>query len=135
LFLASAPHPGSRICLIRSRSGAVRRRIPGSAGKNSLRPDRLADPHDLQKQFRNFQIQKARLDRKRAKAMAELRHLQAQRKDVDAMEQPSEPQTFDDEELFAALDAALLPPSLQSLGKNGFDFSNAENLIPYTKAA
>ncbi|HZS54817.1 MAG TPA: hypothetical protein VFA65_10470, partial [Bryobacteraceae bacterium] len=39
-----------------------------------------------EKQFRNFQIQEARLDRKRAKAMADLERLQAERK---ANEQPS----------------------------------------------
>ncbi|HZS54814.1 MAG TPA: hypothetical protein VFA65_10455, partial [Bryobacteraceae bacterium] len=68
-----------------------------------------------EKQFRNFQIQEARLDRKRAKAMAELERLQAERK---ANEQPSETQMSDDE-FFAALDAGYVPPSIAAqLAKN-----------------
>jgi hypothetical protein len=77
-----------------------------------------------EKQFRNFQIQEARLDRKRAKAMAELQRLQAERKaNAEPTETSSESQPSEDE-LFAAFDAALLPPSL-----NGFVFSNPENLL------
>ncbi|HZS54118.1 MAG TPA: hypothetical protein VFA65_06925, partial [Bryobacteraceae bacterium] len=103
-----------------------------------------------EKQFRNFQIQEARLDRKRAKAMAELERLQAERK---ANEQPSETQMSDDE-FFAALDAGYVPPAIaaqlaknkQAIG-NGFVFSNDDSTasvessatpeipIPYSPAA
>ncbi|HZS54756.1 MAG TPA: hypothetical protein VFA65_10165 [Bryobacteraceae bacterium] len=98
------------------------------------------------KQFRNYQIQEARLDRKRAKAMAELQRLQTERKNAESTEQPSEPQISDDE-LFATLDAALLPPFLQSVNENGFVFSNAhfgvsvessatpETPLPHSQAA
>jgi len=82
-----------------------------------------------EKQFRNFQIQEARLDRKRAKAMAELERLQKDRK---ANEQPCETATSDDE-FFAALDAGYVPPSLaaqlaknKAATQNGFVFSNDE---------
>jgi hypothetical protein len=68
-----------------------------------------------EKQFRNYQIQEARLDRKRAKAMAELQRLQTERKNAEADEPPISD-----------------PPSLASqfaqqnpLNKNGFVFSNA----------
>jgi hypothetical protein len=75
-----------------------------------------------QKQFRNYQLQEARLDRKRAKALDELQSLQAERKANEQNDEPSEAQPSSDEELFAALDAALLPPSL-----NGFVFSNQDS--------
>ena len=81
------------------------------------------------KQFRNYQIQEARLDRKRARAMAELAHLQAERKEAEANEQPS------GDELFAALDAAVLPTSTQSVSGNGFVFSNAQNPLTHLTAA
>jgi hypothetical protein len=92
-----------------------------------------------EKQFRNFQIQEARLDRKRAKAMAELQRLNAERRNAEPTESPdrtatARERTPSDDELFAALDAALLPPSLASqlnqprpINENGFDFSNAAN--------
>ena len=76
-----------------------------------------------EKQFRNLHIQEARIDRKRAKAVAELQELQAQRESDNA-----EPSIHDlpDSEAFALLDAGYVPPHLASaLGtQNGFVFSN-----------
>lgn len=62
-----------------------------------------------EKQFRNYNQQEARLDRKRGKAMDELRRLQA-----DRSEDPEEAEEdeMSDNELFAALDAGYVPPAI-----------------------
>jgi len=74
-----------------------------------------------EKQFRNLQIQEARLDRRRGKDMAELRRLQAERKANSGA----------DEEDFSDLDALLAPAAVgmqvthsNPLPENGFEFSN-----------
>ena len=75
-----------------------------------------------EKQFRNPHIQEARIDRKRAKAVADLDRLQAEREP-----EPAEPSIHDlpDEEAFALLDAGYVPPHLASAvaSQNGFVFS------------
>ena len=78
-----------------------------------------------EKQFRNLHIQEARIDRKRAKAMAELQHLQAER-------EPAQEKSFDDlpdSEAFALMDAGYVPPEITAAiaAQNGFVFSSAEN--------
>ena len=74
-----------------------------------------------EKQFRNLHIQEARIDRKRAKALAELDRLQAEREPVE------EPSLHDlpDSEAFALLDAGYIPPHLASAfaAQNGSVFS------------
>ena len=79
-----------------------------------------------EKQFRNLHIQEARIDRKRAKALAELDRLQAEREPVE------EPSLHDlpDSEAFALLDAGYIPPHLASslAAQNGSVFSNPENM-------
>jgi hypothetical protein len=85
-----------------------------------------------EKQFRNFQIQEARLDRKRAKAMAELQRLQADRQ-ANAISN----ETDGDEEDLADLDAFIAARASQLaqqklVKENGFDFSNAD-LAPLTE--
>ncbi len=80
-----------------------------------------------EKQFRNWQIQDARIDRKRIHAMAELQRLQADRQ---INEDPAEAE-MTEEELFAALDAGYIPPSIaeqfaKTANANGFVFSNNE---------
>ncbi len=82
-----------------------------------------------EKQFRNWQIQEARIDRKRVHAMAELQRLQSKRQ---VSEDPAEPE-MTEEELFAALDPGYIPPSIaEQFAKtahskaNGFVFSNDE---------
>ncbi len=82
-----------------------------------------------EKQFRNFQIQEARLDRKRAKAMAELERLQAERK---ANEQPSvngnrglaSGQVLGQQ----SRDCQSSEPALPGHLGNGFVFSNDETV-------
>jgi hypothetical protein len=78
-----------------------------------------------EKQFRNLHIQEARIDRKRAKAVAELQRLQAEREPAE------EPSIHDlpDSEAFALLDAGYVPPHLASAfaAQNGFVFSNSQN--------
>ena len=83
-----------------------------------------------EKQFRNLHTQEARIDRKRAKALAELQQLQAEREPAE------EPSIHDlpDEEAFALLDAGYVPPHLASAfaatapaTQNGFVFSNMQN--------
>jgi hypothetical protein len=71
-----------------------------------------------QKQFRNYQIQEARLHRRRDKDMAELLRLQAERKSNQEQEQ---------EEDFSDLDALFAPPRRELTGqtRNGFEFSTA----------
>jgi hypothetical protein len=88
-----------------------------------------------EKQFRNLHIQEARIDRKRAKALAELETLQSERRETD-IENDSEADEsglhgFSSErELFAALDAGYVPPYIASRlaaeNQNGFEFSNSE---------
>ena len=83
-----------------------------------------------EKQFRNLHIQEARIDRKRAKAMAELECLQAER-------EPAKEKSFDDlpdSEAFALMDAGYVPPEIaraiaaaKPTPQNGFVFSNDEN--------
>jgi hypothetical protein len=90
-----------------------------------------------EKQLRNLHIQEARIDRKRTKAIAELKALQAERSEQST---GSELDAFPNEsELFAALDAGFLPPSVRAQWErqaqpdaNGFDFSNAEIATPNT---
>jgi hypothetical protein len=87
-----------------------------------------------EKQFRNYQIQEARLDRKRVQAMAELERLQADRKANDepaSSTASAKEQLASDEEFFAALDAGFIPPRIAAqiaatkpIDQNGFDFSN-----------
>jgi hypothetical protein len=89
-----------------------------------------------QKELRNLQIQEARIDRKRTKALAELKELQKERK------QPAEDSAENnygfasEEELFDALDAGFIPPSIAEnyarfagkaaeAAENGFVFSDA----------
>jgi hypothetical protein len=76
-----------------------------------------------EKQFRNYQIQEARLDRKRAKAMAELQRLQAERK---ANEQPSETPRSDPASLTSQL------AQQKPVNENGFVFSNAGTVLAET---
>jgi hypothetical protein len=82
-----------------------------------------------EKQLRNLHIQEGRIDRKRAKALNELRQLQSER---TAPEEPAEDPEMSEAELFAALDAGYVPPSIADAfhkltreSRNGFDFSNA----------
>ena len=63
-----------------------------------------------EKQFRNLQIQEARLDRKSSKAMAELRRVQAER--TIAASEPDIDAFPNEEALFAALDAGFVPASV-----------------------
>jgi hypothetical protein len=91
-----------------------------------------------EKQFRNFQIQEARLDRKRSKAMAELERLQSDRNSAESTEPAdraatANEQSMSDEEFFAALDAGFIPPSLAAhlsstkpVTENGFVFLNSD---------
>ena len=80
-----------------------------------------------EKQFRNLHTQEARIDRKRAKAVAELQRLQAEREPAE------EPSIHDlpDEEAFALLDAGYVPPHLASAfaAQNGFVFSNEKGEV------
>jgi hypothetical protein len=88
-----------------------------------------------QKELRNLQLQEARIERKRAKALAELNALQSERDSVEAPEDTSDAAPFRSEaEFFAALDAGYNPPRLSSqlaekppVEQNGFEFSNAPN--------
>ncbi len=73
-----------------------------------------------EKQFRNYQIQEARLQRRREKDMAELRRLQAERK-----ANPAEEEDFSDlDALFAPKAAASQTKASVQLTSNGFDFSD-----------
>jgi hypothetical protein len=72
-----------------------------------------------EKQFRNYQIQEARLDRKRAKAMAELERLQAKRKAEEA--DLSEPSRDREQAVLAA-------------SANGFVFSNSSQQADQNRA-
>jgi hypothetical protein len=69
-----------------------------------------------EKQFRNLHIQEARIDRKRAKALAELQHLQAER----AADNEPQAEPF---EVAQAVSPAVPSPTAQ----NGFVFSNDAN--------
>ena len=82
-------------------------------------------------------IQEARIDRKRAKALAELETLQSQRRETktanDSEADESGLYGFSSErELFAALDAGYVPPYISARlaaakqNPNGFEFSNSE---------
>ena len=91
-----------------------------------------------EKQFRNLQIQEARLDRKSSKAIAELRRLQAER--TTAASEPDVDAFPNERALFAALDAGFVPASIaaqlastKEVHENGFDFSN-DALTPDTAA-
>ncbi len=84
-----------------------------------------------EKQFRNWQIQENRLDRKRTKAMADLERLQDGRTAGETAEAPSSQQHMSEQEASAALDAGFIPSSISSqpasmkrLTENGFEFSN-----------
>jgi hypothetical protein len=89
-----------------------------------------------EKQFRNWQIQEARLDRKKMKAMSELNRLQAERTSAEATESAEataipDHRSMSDDEFFRALDAGYVPPYIaavlaekKALQPNGFDFSN-----------
>ena len=88
-----------------------------------------------QKELRNLHIQEARIDRKRAKALAELQELQSARLEEN---EPSPEESMSDAEYFALLDAGYVPPHLapyMSATKpvdrvdNGFDFSNDQAAI------
>ncbi len=73
-----------------------------------------------EKQFRNHQIQEARLDRKRSKAMAELQRLQTERNSVN---DESDVEDFSD--LEAEMERVLAQSATSTrLNENGFDFSN-----------
>jgi hypothetical protein len=83
-----------------------------------------------EKQFRNLHIQEARIDRKRAKAVAELQRLQTEREPAE------DPSIHDlpDSEAFALLDAGYVPAHLAHafaapapIPQNGFVFSSTEN--------
>ena len=83
-----------------------------------------------EKQLRNLHIQEARIDRKRAKAVAELDRLQAEREPAEEASIHDLP----DSEAFALLDAGYVPPHLAQAfaataptPQNGFVFSNDEN--------
>jgi hypothetical protein len=65
-----------------------------------------------EKQFRNFQIQEARLDRKRAKAMAELQRLQSERKNAE----PTESSDAENGFVFSNAGAAITEPRLSRSG-------------------
>jgi hypothetical protein len=86
-----------------------------------------------QKELRNLHIQEARIDRKRTKARAELSQLQAERLSPQEDIVLSESDVFSsDAELFAAVDASHIPPSIasalakrQAAQENGFVFSNS----------
>ena len=91
-----------------------------------------------EKQLRNFQIQEARLDRKRTKAMADLRVLQDERAAASSESaEESDADPFPNEQaFFAALDAGYIPPRLRAHfmpgkpdSQNGFDFANSETAI------
>ncbi len=75
-----------------------------------------------QKEFRNLNIQEARIERSRAKKMEELLRLQAERRENQA-ETAAEPGFSDLDELFMPKRAnSPSVPSLQA-PENGFDFS------------
>jgi hypothetical protein len=85
-----------------------------------------------QKELRNLHIQESRIDRKRIKALAELKEVQAQRQ--PANEYASAYDNLTEEEGLAMFAAGYVPPSIaenlarmEAREKNGFDFSNAEN--------
>ncbi|HEX4749545.1 MAG TPA: hypothetical protein VH302_08400 [Bryobacteraceae bacterium] len=85
-----------------------------------------------QKELRNLHIQEARLDRKRTKALAELKAIQAQRQPGD--EHSSAYDNVTEEEGLAMFAAGYVPPyiaenlaRMEAQEKNGFDFSNPEN--------
>jgi hypothetical protein len=86
-----------------------------------------------EKQFRNLHIQEARIDRKRAKAVAELQRLQAEREPV------AEPSLHDlpDNEASALLEVgqAVSPARAFSTPQNGFVFSNAPETTRSESAA
>jgi hypothetical protein len=76
-------------------------------------------------QFRNFNIQEARLDRKYARDIAELQRLQADRTRVTAEEEPLDEE--DDayvQATFARYRAILANQRTKSQSENGFVFSN-----------
>jgi hypothetical protein len=90
-----------------------------------------------QKEFRNFHIQEARIDRKRAKALKELEQLQANRQSSQDPAEPSAMDGFSSEaDLFAAMDAGYVPTHVaeyfakqKELKENGFVFSNSTEAL------
>jgi hypothetical protein len=88
-----------------------------------------------QKELRNLHIQESRIDRKRTRAMAELKELQASRQSSQDPVAAAEAEAFASEaEFFRALDAGYIPPSIaenyaklqQRDRENGFVFSNTD---------
>ncbi len=79
-----------------------------------------------EKQFRNFQIQEARLDRRRDKDMAELRRLQIERK----ANQPETGEALSDLDALVAPKSAAVQPTASLAPENGFEFSNSYQLLP-----
>jgi hypothetical protein len=80
-----------------------------------------------EKQFRNLHTQEARIDRKRAKALAELQRLQAER---EPRNEPSH-EDLSDREAFALFDAGYVPSEIAAAiaataptPQNGFVFSS-----------
>jgi hypothetical protein len=92
-----------------------------------------------EKQLRNLQIQEARIDRKRAKSVAELQQLQAERESVESGEPlgravAGDEANLSEEQLFAAFDHGFIPPYLASqfaatkpASDKGFVFSTASS--------
>jgi hypothetical protein len=83
-----------------------------------------------EKQFRNYQIQEARLHRRRDKDMAELLRLQAERK----ANQPEDEDFSDVDALFAAHAAKAQRTAPPALPANGFEFSTTAS-TPDTAAS
>jgi hypothetical protein len=88
-----------------------------------------------EKQFRNSHIQEARIDRKRAKALAELQNLQKQRQAADE-DADSDFDDLPDSEAFALLDAGYMPPYLASAlaNQNRDRDAPARSPLPTTQA-
>ncbi|HEX4750877.1 MAG TPA: hypothetical protein VH302_15160, partial [Bryobacteraceae bacterium] len=87
-----------------------------------------------QKELRNLHIQEARIDRKRRKALEELKQLQSGRQTTDDPAAASDSDPFkSDAEFFAAINAGYIPPFIaenlarqqRANGGNGFEFSSA----------
>lgn len=84
-----------------------------------------------EKQFRNFQIQEARLDRKRARDLDELLRLQTERKSNQQETIIEEDDVPELEAIFARREAILAEHPVQQ--ENGFEFSNA--VAPFSSVA
>jgi hypothetical protein len=78
-----------------------------------------------EKQFRNLHIQEARIDRKRAKAVAELQRLQAEREAVNA--EPASQELPQRAQVAQAASPAVSPAMVFAAPENGFVFSKDEN--------